>query len=554
MRRLGARLVFAILTLLAIPVDSWCAAKPNIVLVTMDAVRTDRMGFLGAHAGLTPNLDGIAHDSIVFTQAYSQSPLTIASHATILTGTYPQTHRASEFSVPLPAALPYVPELLHQAGYKTAAFVGSIDLDPHAGSVQGYDRGFDVYDAGFHRPQLGASRYQSIARHDEDVVARAIQWIFATKQRPFFVWINLHDSDTTAAAYDQSVATADGAMGKLLTSLREHSINDDTIVLVASAFGQSLGRHGEDAHGMFLYDETIHVPLLLKLPTKQSAAKQVKNRARLIDIAPTLLEQAGIPVPSQMQGQSLARIAQSSSQAEQPGYSRSDFPSQNFGCSAIESWRAGKYLYVRAPRPELYDLSTDPGATHNLAQSSKATLETLASQLQSFDARLGNDSSKSSGAGLTSSEMQKLSSLGYVGLQQSGSGVNAASVGSDPKDAISAANHIIAAVHDLEDGKPEKAIPLLKQVLASQPNAYQAEYAMGEALFQQQHYRDAIPYLHKAIELQPDSAWAHYIMGFTLMKTGDYKTATVHLEIAAGRLPGFATAHLALTEAKTNAK
>lgn len=552
---LGARFFLGILTLLAWPVDSWSATRPNIVFITLDAARSDRMGFLGAHGGLTPNLDRIARDSIVFSEAYAQSPLATPSHATILTGTYPQTNRASELSVPLPAALPSLPDLLRKAGYKTAAFVGTIDLDPINGPFQGYDRGFDMYDAGFHQPQRGEARYQSVARRDDEVVARAAKWLSASKPAPLFLWVNLHGADTGASDYDRAIAAADVAIGKLLASLRAQSLYDDAVIVIASPYGQSLGAHGEDTHGMFLYDETIHVPLFLKLPKLKlpklpSAGKQTRNRARLVDIAPTALEQAGIPVPSQMQGQSLTRIAQASSQAVQPAYSRTELPAQDFGCSTIESWRAGKYLYIRAPKPELYDLSSDPGATHNLAQSSKATLDTLASQLQSFDARLGNESSNASAPGLTSSEMQKLASLGYVGLQNSRAGVSAASAGNDPKDFISAANHTLAALREIDDGKPEKAIPSLKQGTDSQPNSYLAQFGLGAAHFQQQQYAEAIPYLHKAIELQPDSAWAHYIMGLTLMKTGDLKTAAVHLEIAAGRLPAFSALQATLAQVK----
>jgi tetratricopeptide (TPR) repeat protein len=249
-----------------------------------------------------------------------------------------------------------------------------------------------------------------------------------------------------------------------------------------------------------------------------------------------------------MQGQSLMRIAQASSQADQPAYSRSELPQQGFGCSVLESWRAGKYLYIRAPKPELYDLSVDPNAIHNLAQSAKATLETMASQLQALDSHIGNEPGKSIGSGLTSSEMQKLASLGYVGLQKSGAGVNAATEGSDPKDVIAAVNKTLGALLELDDGRPEKAIPALRQVIAAQPSAYLAQYAMGTALTQQQQYAEAIGYLHKAIELQPDSAWAHYEMGLSLMKTGDFKTSAVHLEIASGRLPGFSALHSMLAE------
>jgi arylsulfatase A-like enzyme len=566
LRHLGSWFFLGILTLVVFPVDSLAqgkttATKPNIVLITLDSTRADRMGFLGARTGLTPSLDAIAHQGMIFTQAYAQAPGTVVSTATILTGAYPQTHRASEFSVPLSTTLPYLPDLLHAGGYRTAAFVAPILLDPRNGPFQGYDRGFDVYDAGFHPAQHGESRFQSVERHGDEVVVRATHWLAIDKHRPFFLWVHFQDAHAPyASSYDRAVASSDAAVGKLITFLRSQSLYDDTVIVIASSHGESLGAHGEDTHGIFLYDETIHVPLVLKLPKTQMAGKQigqqVKNRARLLDIAPTLLAEAGIPVPAQMQGQSLMRVAQASSQTDQPAYSRSELPQQGFGCSVLESWRAGKYLYIRSPKPELYDLSVDPNATRNLAQSAKATLETMASQLQSLDGHLANEPGKSSGSGLTSGvtsgltseEMQKLASLGYVGLQKAGAGVNAATEGTDPKEVIAVVNKTLTAVLELDDGKPEKAIPVLRQVLAAQPNIYLAQYGMGTALVQQQQYAEAIGYLHKAIELQPDSAWAHYAMGLSLMKTGDFKTSAVHLEIASGRMPGFSALHFMLAE------
>jgi choline-sulfatase len=549
LRHLGPWFLLCILTLVVFPVDSPAAAKPNIVLITLDSTRADRMGFMGAHGGLTPNLDGIAHQGLVFAQAYAQAPGTVASDATVLTGAYPQTHRASEFAVPLATTLPYLPDLLHSSGYRTAAFVGSILLDTRNGPFQGYDRGFDLYDAGFHQPQRGENRFQSVARHGDQVVARATSWLAANKQRPFFLWVHLQDPHAPySTSYDRAVASADAVVGKLVRFLRSQSLYDDALIVIASSQGESLGAHGEETHGIFLYDETIHVPLVLKLPKNQMAGKQIRNRARLLDIAPTVLAVAGLPTPAQMQGQSLMRIAQASSQNDQPAYSRSELPQQGFGCSLLESWRAGKYLYIRAPKPELYDLSLDPNATHNLAQSSKATLETMASQLQSLDNRLGNEPGKSAGSELTSGEMQKLASLGYVGLQKGGAGVNAATGGTDPKELISAINKTLAAVLESDDGKAEKASPLLRQVLAVQPAFYLAQYGMGFAMVQQVQYAEAIGYLHKAIELQADSAFAHYMMGLSLMKTGDFKASAVHLEIASGRLPAFSAAHSLLAD------
>jgi choline-sulfatase len=546
---LGPWFLLGILTSVVFPVDSQAAAKPNIVLITLDSTRADRMGFIGARGGLTPNLDSIARQGMVFAQAYAQAPATVASDATILSGTYPQTHRASEFAVPLATALPYLPNLLHSSGYRTAAFVGSILLDPRNGPFQGYDRGFDVYDAGFHPPQRGESRFQSVERHGDQVVARATNWLAGEKKRPFFLWVHLQDPHAPyAPSYDRAVAATDAAVGKLVSFLRSQSLYDDALIVIVSSQGESLGARGEETHGIFLYDETIHVPLVLKLPKNQMAGKQIKNRARLLDIAPTVLAVAGVLIPPQMQGQSLMRVAEASSQNDQPAYSRSELPQQGFGCSVLESWRAGKYLYIRAPKPELYDLSVDSNATRNLAQSSKATLETMASQLQALDNRLGNEPGKSAGSGLTSSELQKLASLGYVGLQKGGAGVNAATGGTDPKEVIAAINKTLAALLELDDGKQEKAIPLIRQVLAVQPAFYLAQYGMGFALVQQGQYAEAIGYLHKAIELQPDSAFAHYAMGLSLMKTGDFKASAIHLEIASGRLPAFSAVHSLLAD------
>ncbi|HTS37005.1 MAG TPA: sulfatase-like hydrolase/transferase [Candidatus Solibacter sp.] len=547
-RRPGKWIVLGILIIAQMRVECHAAAKPSIILITADSVRADRMGFLGGKGALTPNLDAMARQSVVFAQAYAQSPGTVSSHATILSGTYPQTHRASEFSVPLSAALPYLPDLLHSAGYKTAAFVGSILLDPKDGPFQKYDRGFGVYDANFHPPQRGESHDQSVDRRASDVIARATKWLAENKQRPVFLWVQIHDPEqASSATYDRAIAAADAAIGKLLDSLRKQSFYEDAAIVVTSAHGESLGAHGEETHGLFLHDETIHVPLLLKLPKAQMAGRRVKNRVRLLDIAPTLLEAAGLSVPSQMQGQSLLRLAQSASQSEQPAYARADLPEHGFQCSAIESWRSGKWLYIRAPKPELYDLSADPGASHNLAATSKATLDTLASLLQAFDSRLANEHN-SSASSLTSSEMQKLASLGYVGLQKSDAGVKAAAEGPDITDSIFLANKTLAAMRDLDDGKPEKAIPALKSVIDVQPNIYMAQFGLASALFQQQKFADAIPYLHKAIELQPGSAWAHYLMGVSLVKTGDFKTSEVHLQVASQRLPSFTPVHSALAE------
>jgi choline-sulfatase len=522
-------------------------SKPNIVLITLSSVRADHMGFLGSTQKVTPHLDDIARQSLVFELAFAQAPLTVVSHATLLSGTYPQTSQSTEFGATLPNSLPFLPDILHSHGYRTAAFVASIELDPKGGLAPGFDRGFTMYNAGFHRPAKGLSRFRSVERFGTQVVARAISWLAANKTSPFFLWVHLDDADVSSnSSYNPGVAAADAAAGRLLAALRARKLYDSALVVVASDHGQSLGAHGEQTHGIFLYDETIHVPLLCKLPRSQPA-KRVHASVSLIDVAPTILEVAHIPVPPRMQGHSLLRVARQG--RDEPVYSRSAFSQGAFGWSALESWRAGKFLYIRAPKPELYDLTADPGATHNLAQSSKATLETIASQLAAFDQRLTGQGDASS-TSLSSSEIQKLASLGYVGLQKSTSGANTAVTGTDPKDEIAKANLVLAALSSINDGKPEKAASELGTLAAAESKMYLAQYAMGLALAGQQQCSKATEYLRNAIELQPDSAWAHYEMGACLVKTGKYRSAAVHLQIACKRLPEFAAARSLLDEAQ----
>jgi len=542
------------------------ASKPNLVLITLSSTRADRMGFLGAKGTLTPNLDRLAAESIVFEHAYAQAPGSVVSHATILSGAYPQSTGISDIGGMLSSSLPYLPELLKSQGYRTAAFVGSADLDPWNGLAQGFDRGFQSYEAGVRPAGAGTGapvhpkrspavndshRSSPTQRRPDQLVTSAAAWLTRNTQAPFFLWIQI-DPHAAAASYDVGIAAADTAIGQLLATLHQQKI-DATTVVVAASQGESLGAHGEETHGIFLYDETIHVPLVVRLPEGHPAAKRVPAKVRLVDISPTLLEIAAIPVPSQMQGQSLLRIAKSSGGGggDQPVYSRSDLPQRGFGWSPLESWRAGKYLYIRAPKPELYDLTADPGAAHNLSQSSKATLDTMAAQLDGFDRHFSGEAGKSS-AELSSSEMQKLASLGYVGLQKS-SGAAATVAGTDPKDKIATANKVIEAASARDQSKPDLAIArtvaTLEPIVAADPSLYLAQYALGSALARKAQYAEAVKHLHKAIELQPDSAWAHYEIGSTLLKTGDFKTAIVHLEIATGRLPAFAPAHLSLAEA-----
>src|SRR5579864_1539060 len=293
-------------------------AKPvNIILITLDTTRADRMGFLGSKRGLTPNLDSLASQSAVFARAYSQVPLTTPSHATILTGTFPQFNHVSDLGSPLEKDLPYLPAILRQHGYRTAAFVGSQVLDPKSASAPGFDRGFDTYNAPFHARRPSDDRYHSIERRGAEVVDHALGWLNRHPRGPFFLWLHFYDPHDpydppppfktryASSPYDGEIAYVDSAVGRLLAALRTRGLYQHTLLVVVADHGEAFGEHGELSHGLFLYDDTLHVPLLIKVPGTQDRHRAIENRVGLVDIAPTLLQELGIAVAPAMQGESL---------------------------------------------------------------------------------------------------------------------------------------------------------------------------------------------------------------------------------------------------------
>lgn len=532
--------------------------RPNIILVTLDTTRADRMGFLGSKRGLTPNLDALAKQAVVFSRAYSHVPLTTASHATILTGTYPQFNHVNDFGVPLSANLPYLPDLLRAHGYHTGAFVGSLILDPLDGTAPGFDRGFDVYDAGFHLRRQGADRYKTVERRAGVVVDHALAWLSQLPNAPFFLWVHLYDAHDPydppapyktrfrSQLYDGEIAYADSAVGKLLDALRKHGIYDETLIAVAADHGESLGAHGENTHGIFLYDETLHVPLLIKLPSNREAGTHVSARVGLVDVAPTLLDATGFEVPQAMQGESLLGIvhSQHATTSDRPAYAETDYPHRAFGWSSLRALRAGKYLYIQAPDRELYDQVADPQAAHNLASTSQAVATTLASQLDAF-----REKTSQSLVTLTkpdAAQVQKLQALGYVASADNRTHeVNVLS-GADPKKKIEISNLLHDAMFDVEDARYEQAVPLLQRVLKDQPEMPVANMQYGMAEARLKNYDQALAPLQKAVQLMPDNGMGHYELGLALFETGKWKDAAPQFEAAVARAPRWADAHFSL--------
>jgi arylsulfatase A-like enzyme/Flp pilus assembly protein TadD len=532
------------------------AHHPNVILITIDTTRADRMGFLGSKRGLTPNLDVLARQSVAFSRAYAHVPLTTASHTTILTGTYPQFNHVNDFGVPLSPQLPYLPDLLHQHGYHTAAFVGSLILDPLDGTAPGFDRGFDVYDAGFHLRRQGEDRYKTVERRAGTVVNHALAWLRQSRNGPFFLWVHVYDPHDpydppppfkaryASQPYDGEIAYVDSMLARLFAELRKTGVYDDTVIAVMADHGESLGAHGEKTHGVFLYDETLHVPLLIKQANSRALGKRVGARVGLVDVAPTLLREAGFDVPKAMQGEPLLDRQNEDLGQERPAYAETDYPHRAFGWSALRALRLGKYLYIQAPERELYNQTADPEELHNLASSTKAVADTMAAQLDEFRQKTAQTLIQ-----LTKpdpEQMKKLQALGYVGSDSNEPKTSVVLSGADPKEKIEISNLLHDAMFDVEDARYKEAIPLLERVLKDQPEMSVANMQYGIAEARLKNYDKAVPPLQKAVKLLPDSGMGHYELGLALFETGDWKSAAPEFEAAVARAPRWADAHFSL--------
>jgi choline-sulfatase len=544
------RILQYLLCVVALCASVLCAPveKFNVILITIDTTRADRMGFLGATRALTPNLDALAKQGIVFTQAYSQVPLTSPSHISILSGTYPQFHHVNDFGMPLSRSIPYLPQILHDHGYKTAAFVGSVILDPKSGAVPGFERGFDTYEANFKSAQPGSDRYQTLEHRSADVVAGALAWLRENSRGTTFIWIHLFDphapydppepykSRFASNPYDGEIAYADSVLGDFFDQLKKRGLFDRALIAVMADHGEAFGEHGERSHGIFLYDETIHVPLLFKMPGATSAGVRVDSRSRLVDVTPTILAKLGIRTPKTMQGESLLPLikpAAATKVVERSAYAETDYPYRDFGWSSLRSLRSGKYLVVEAPRKELYDQSADPLAAHDLSSTAPAITQTLIASLNAFRSKTAASATPANVA--SSPQLQhKLAALGYV------SSTSVLSAGpdadrADPKDKIEIANLVQDAMLARESGQTQQEANALQQALAKDANNTVVNRTMATMLMDQRDYPRAMPYLRKATELSPDSSIDHYNLGMAYFSTGDIENAKNQLEAAVAK-------------------
>lgn len=339
--------------------------KPTVLLITLDATRADRLGAYGYGQGRTPAADELAAQGVLFEQAYVAAPVCLPSHAAILTGRLPPHNGARDELDVLAPDVPTLAERFRTAGYRTAAFVGTTSLD-HS---RGLDRGFDVYDDDFGPPGKRVGAYERGAA--SEVVDQALAWVQAPDDEPAFLWAHLADSmaphnlpqamakDFPGRAYDGEIAFVDAQMGRLIAGVR--SRHPQTLVVALADHGESMGDHGEDAFGYFLYSATTRVPLLVSMPGRIPSGVRVGPVVRTVDLAPTLLDLLGLAPLSGADGVSLVPLMVGRS-TEGPGAAAMENLSvrSKYGLAPLYALRSGPYLYVKAPRPELYDSAQDP--------------------------------------------------------------------------------------------------------------------------------------------------------------------------------------------------
>lgn len=352
------------------------ARKPqNVLLVTIDSLRPDRVGAYGDAEAHTPVLDALAAGGIRFDRAYATAPLTLPSHASLLSGRYPP-HDAAHFDgQPVRGSAPLLAETLHRQGFATAAFVGTPALDPRFG----LNRGFDTYEV-------------SVANH---VDSRADTWLEAHKELRVFVWAqlcaphapygNLADRARVARPaierYDDDVAEADAQLGRLIAALGPRRA--ETLVVVTSDNGEAFGEHGEIMHGLFVYDTTLRVPLVLNGPSLDRG-RVVTDPVSLVDVATTITSLAGLP-PYPSDGVSLiGPQGGTHARVDRTIYAESYAPLAEFGWSPLRSIRRGDWKYIEAPHPELYDLKNDPGETRNVIDDQPVRAAELAGEMTAF--------------------------------------------------------------------------------------------------------------------------------------------------------------------------
>ena len=513
----------------AAPANRPPAAPRNVVVITIDTLRADHVGAYGYTPARTPTLDRLASDGLRFDRAYATAPITLTSHASLMTGRYPPGHGARHNGMRVDMKTPTLAEAFAAAGYATAAFVAAFPLDRRFGLIKGFQAYGDVMprDAGGH---VGNDRPGRV------VVDEALAWLSTHRQEKFFLWVHLFephapygnpaDHRPAIARYDDDIAEADRQAGRLLEGLGD--LRSRTLIVAAGDHGEAFGEHGEVSHSVFTYDTTLRVPLMIagpEIPTGRAVTEPVS----LVDVAPTIASLTGVarfdadgrvilpPEGGSHEGGKGVRERVSSGPSRAI-YAESFAPLLDFGWSPLRTIRNGDWKYIAAPKPELYDLKNDPGETRNLVVEQPARAADLARQVDAIagptlpDAQGAPDLSTAASAKVDPSTVAsakvdretraRLQALGYASGRSGRAGDRA-----DPKDRREiAARFARVTSGELQGAALERA---LRDILRGDPGNPQANVRLGYLLLDSGRCADAIPHFTAAIAGHLPSADAH---------------------------------------------
>ncbi len=534
-----------LLTLSLLPARSARAAanpKPDVIVITIDTLRADHLHCYGDLHIETPNIDALARESVRFSEAYTPVPITLPAHTALMTGSYPMATGMHDFSGnKLSPDAVTLARVLKAQGYQTAALVSAAVLD----SRFGLNLGFDTYYDHFNINRLDEASLDLTERKGDQTTNLALAWLHDhagragdAARQPIFLWLHLYDPHYPYAPpepyatryrthpYDGEIAFADAQVGRLAADLKTRGLWDSSLVVLAGDHGEGLGEHGEKTHGFFIYNSTLHVPLLVRLPG--AAPRVVAAGVSLVDVMPTLLQALQIPIPPSVQGRSLLSLALGrTSSSGSVLYAETYLPLLHFGWSPLRGLETRGVQYVDAPRPELYNTHTDPGETRNLYATEQALGRELHDELYGDLRRLTPVGGNAAAAKeLTDPALlDRLRSLGYVAVS---AGTFVESSGKplpDPKDRIAVYELFSQAMADGQHGRYQESLQELGQAQKTEPASLPIRYLEALDYYRLKDYPRAIEKFQAALELDPKFALASYYLGLAQTETQDFDGA-----------------------------
>ena len=531
----------------------WPQPRFNLLLVTLDTTRADHIGCYGHSQALTPTLDTLAKNGVLFEKAYATVTMTLPSHATILTGLHPPEHGLHlNGKGRLGNQIPTLAEVLARNGYETGAFIAAFVLH----SKFGLDRGFQTYDDDL----AGGERFgdeSHLMRNGRQMVDAALSWLTGRRQKPFFCWVHLYDPHAPFeghaeefgdrfrdAPYDGDIAFADQQVGRLIDFLKARGLAKRTIVVVVGDHGEGFGEHQEREHGFMVYNSTVHVPLIVSSPPNFKTGHRVSTPVSLVDVFPTVLDCMQVHYANRVSGKSLRGALQGAAIEPRLCYSEADSPFADFGWAPLQGLTSEAWKYVRTTREELYDLRADPHELQNLAESQSAQLAEMQRLLAGVKEQMVE--CPETAVQLTESDRRKLESLGYAAGRKTDRTPPPGEPLPDVKDMIMHYNAEVDARKLMNSGHAEEAAARLREVVKAAPEFMIPRLTLGAALQKQKLLDEAISVYEEALRIKPDCSEAHFDLAKLLAGQGKLDAAIEHYSAAVQSDPGLAMGHINL--------